>query len=329
MKTGVYLIVNRRSGTTYVGSAARSLAYRWNRHREGLNRGEHPNKHLQAAWNKYGRKSFVFVIAERCHPDLCITKEQEWMDAVRNSGVELYNKCPVAGSTLGYKYTEEQRAAVTVRLLGGKHSEETKRKMSESRLAHFRSPLGKANREAISKAQRGRIVSEEAKRKQAATKKAMYADPSVGPRLREAVSKTWKGKKLSKSHRLAVAKGLRKLYDGPEGDAARFKMRIAQTGRKHSEETKRRISEGNTGKSLSEETKSKISAAQSAYQQSLTEEERKRRAAVIALANTGQKRSAESRKRISDALKGHQLSEETRRRISETRKARFAAGAYR
>ena len=188
MKTGIYLIVNRLSGTTYVGSAARSLVYRWNRHRDELMRGVHPNAHLQAAWNKYGEAAFEFVVAERCPPKRCIRKEQEWMDAVRNSGVELYNKCPVAGSTFGLKMSEEARARMSVANTGRRNTPETLRKMSESRLKHFQTKQGKATRKAISDAQRGRIRSEETKRKLSESHKARYADPVEGPRLRQEVS---------------------------------------------------------------------------------------------------------------------------------------------
>ena len=102
------------------------------------------------------------------------------------------------------------------------------------------------------------------------------------------------------------------------------------SGRKHSEETKKKMSlakMGNlvrTGMTHSEETKKKMSAAQTRTYllgKTLSEEARKK----ISAARTGMTHSEEARKKISAASMGNKNwmgkthSEETRRKISETK----------
>ena len=70
-------------------------------------------------------------------------------------------------------------------------------------------------------------------------------------------------------------------------------------GKKHSEETKRKMSDAAKGKPKSEETKGKMSEAAK-----------------------GKPKSEETKRKMSDANYGKKLSEETKRKLSETRKAR-------
>ena len=76
-------------------------------------------------------------------------------------------------------------------------------------------------------------------------------------------------------------------------------IREHHTGQVRSEETKRKIGEGNKGKVRSDDFKRNLS-------------EKK----------VGVKRSEETRRRMSKAHKGHPITEETRRKISEARRRR-------
>lgn len=92
-----------------------------------------------------------------------------------------------------------------------------------------------------------------------------------------------------------------------------------------SEETKKKISEGNKGKVFSEETRKKLSEANKGRTgvwkgKHLPEETRKK----ISEAQKGEKGhmygkhlSEEARRKISEAGKGHEVSEETRSKISK------------
>jgi hypothetical protein len=63
-KTGVYGIRNRINGKVYVGSASKSLAGRIRGHLSGLTKGTHFNRHLQAAWNRYGATAKAKIAAK-------------------------------------------------------------------------------------------------------------------------------------------------------------------------------------------------------------------------------------------------------------------------
>lgn len=63
--SGIYLIMNQINGKGYVGQAV-NIEERWKQHKYRLNGQYHGNKHLQNAWNKYGKDNFVFIILEKC-----------------------------------------------------------------------------------------------------------------------------------------------------------------------------------------------------------------------------------------------------------------------
>lgn len=59
----IYKIINAINNKFYVGSAV-NFEKRKARHLWRLRRGDHANKHLQAAWHKYGDNAFVFAVVE-------------------------------------------------------------------------------------------------------------------------------------------------------------------------------------------------------------------------------------------------------------------------
>ena len=59
----IYKIINAVNNKFYVGSAV-NFEKRKARHLWRLRRGDHANKHLQAAWGKYGEQAFVFAIVQ-------------------------------------------------------------------------------------------------------------------------------------------------------------------------------------------------------------------------------------------------------------------------
>jgi group I intron endonuclease len=157
-KTGVYCILNRANGKRYVGSAARSLARRIRGHRDALNGGWHENRHRQAAWNKYGAAAFVFVVLERCSPSRCIEREQHWIDHYDScNGDRGYNLCPLAGSSLGYKFSDEQRARMVEVNKKSKANPVVRAKLSAATKAQWDDPATRLSRE---EANRRRITPE-------------------------------------------------------------------------------------------------------------------------------------------------------------------------
>lgn len=75
---------------------------------------------------KYGYSNFQLEILEYCAPEDTIKREQHYLDLLKPE----YNILKIAGSSFGYKHTETTLA----KLRGRTHSEETRAKLSKSRI---------------------------------------------------------------------------------------------------------------------------------------------------------------------------------------------------
>ena len=134
--------INIVNNKFYVGSAV-NLNRRKTRHFSELRNGKHPNKHLQAAWLKYGEKSFIFVVVEELKEgDDLLETENKWLklhvgkDYCYNLGVDA--TAPTLGwsgeksPTWGYKHSPEARAKIGASSRVRVQSEEEKAKRSAS-----------------------------------------------------------------------------------------------------------------------------------------------------------------------------------------------------
>jgi group I intron endonuclease len=82
--SGIYVIINKLNGKRYIGSS-KSIHYRWNQsHRPQLRDGNHCNRHLQSAWNKYGENQFEFQVLEECSKDFLLEREGHWIEHHRS-----------------------------------------------------------------------------------------------------------------------------------------------------------------------------------------------------------------------------------------------------
>ena len=167
-QSAIYRITNLINGKIYIGSALYFKSRRashWNK----LDAGIHHNKHLQNAWNKYGRENFVIEIIEKIDRDenegteifkkRLLAREQYYLDtllfAVNNDKrfFQLgYNKARMAGSSLGCKIGEIGRKNISEAHKGIKPSEETRRKMS---IAHSGKKLSVKTKRRMSRAFKG------------------------------------------------------------------------------------------------------------------------------------------------------------------------------
>jgi group I intron endonuclease len=139
-KSGVYRWVNKETGKSYVGSGT-NLARRFYNYYSAALLIKHDCMVINRALLKYGYSNFTLEILEYCEPSNVIAREQFYLDLLKPE----YNILAKAGSSLGFKHTEETKQQIGEAFKGLKQTEETKRKMSE--------------------AQRGRKHSEETKEK--------------------------------------------------------------------------------------------------------------------------------------------------------------------
>ena len=138
MARGIYKIINVVNNKFYVGSAV-DLKRRKTRHFSELRTGKHNNRHLQAAWVKYGEQSFIFVVVEELAQDAdLLAAENRWLhehvskDYCYNIGVDA--TAPHLGMsgplspTWGHKHTDDAKLRIGTASKARVQSEEEKAK---------------------------------------------------------------------------------------------------------------------------------------------------------------------------------------------------------
>lgn len=201
--SGVYTIT-APSGRQYVGSAV-NFNSRWSVHRHHLQAGTHHSRKLQAAWKKYGNQLRFdrLIICAREH---VVMYEQLAIDALRPA----LNVAPMAGSSLGYRHTEETKARF--------HERKKARKDTPACLASYA-------------AKRGVSLPEEHKAKVQAAKIGVKRSDAA----RASMSAAQMGKKQSAE---TIEKRVSKLRGKPRPPHVIEAMAAANRGRVVSEEQK-------------------------------------------------------------------------------------------
>lgn len=80
---GIYKIINIINGKYYVGSSY-DIKNRIRKHFELLKRNSHHSIHLQNAYNKYGKKSFIYETLELCNKNELLIIEQKYLNEIIN-----------------------------------------------------------------------------------------------------------------------------------------------------------------------------------------------------------------------------------------------------
>lgn len=157
----VYEILNTSNNKRYIGSTI-DFSKRIKNHMKSLWKGNHHSIRLQRSFDKYGETSFTVNILREVAPADLLPEEQYFIDEFRSYDPSLgFNICRVAGNTLGFS-----------------HSEESRQKMSESRLKLFIGPNSEGIRKSMSEAQRGKSASDEARLKMSISRKGRKAPPT-------------------------------------------------------------------------------------------------------------------------------------------------------
>lgn len=228
-RTGVYCIRNKINGKAYVGSAATSIRQRWAIHRSSLLHGRHHSIHLQRAYSTHGASALEFFVICTCSPEWCLTLEQFHINRLKSFDRSFgYNINPTAGSRLGCKMTEGQRLANSVRQKGRKLSPEVYAAMVLERRSRPKTAALMA------------------------AAKRLTSDPEIVARCNEAKRRYWQNP--NPEH-------VAKLDEWRKSQRLRDAVRAAMTGRKFSEEHRRKIGDANRNRQLSEETRAKMKAS--------------------------------------------------------------------
>lgn len=158
MNQGIYKITNSENDHFYIGSSV-NLTRRKARHFSELRNNRHNNKHLQAAWNKYGEPAFTFAVVEFVEDvGQLHVAEDRWLAGhvgasyCYNIGMAAIS--PMLGlsgplsPTYGYRHTAEAKAKIGSAGKGRKVSAEARAKRSAKLKGRI---ISQEQREQISK----------------------------------------------------------------------------------------------------------------------------------------------------------------------------------
>ena len=141
MKSGVYRIYCFKNKKSYIGSST-NINSRIQSHKSLLRRGKHHSSPLQYAYNKYGLSNFYFYIIEVC--------EHNKLEEIEKYYINFYNSVVPNGFNIESnpklsRHTFATRTKMSLKrvgknnpFFGKKHSEETKRKISENRKGKYK-----------------------------------------------------------------------------------------------------------------------------------------------------------------------------------------------
>ena len=276
---GVYRILNTVNGKFYIGSSI-DVENRWKGHIRELDKGIHNNQHLQNAWNKYGKESFVFELLEQVD-DKEHLRERETFYLISSHCTNPdigYNMLNDANIGLGVHASLEVRQKISQSCKGSKNGHYGKSHTDEVKasISRIKQEQGRIKREYnhqmwLKEEHRCEICGKIMKYKYGAGRfcdkrclsKYMSSVHKNKPHTEEhnkKVSQALKGRTFTDQHKKKISDNAKRRMSSPENNP--------MYGRRHSEETKKHWSDirkgmpsscGFAGKHHSEETKKKIS----------------------------------------------------------------------
>lgn len=239
LNTGIYKIENKLNSKCYIGSAV-NIKARLAVHRSDLNLNRHCNSYLQRAWNKYGENSFNFEPLLYCDKKNLIFYEQKTVDKIHTvNGV--YNLRLCVENTGGWKHSDISKQKISNCHKGRKLSEEHKKKIAASVKTSF-TEEHKQKLLSINRGNKyclGKITSEEIKQKIAKANKGQ---------IPWNLGKTVIYSDSVKKRKSEALKGNKHRLGKPHSKETKFKMSLAHIGRVVSEETRQKLSELGRGR---------------------------------------------------------------------------------
>lgn len=217
-KSGVYQIRNLVDGKVYIGST-KEFKTRACSHTNALLKGQHHNKHLQAAFDRDGEESFVFEVLEVVDGDY-VEVEQQYLNQFLDQWVECYNfdKKSITGPRRTFSKTPEETRAKQSAASSGKNnpmyglfgtlspkwgvkmSQEAKDKISKARKGRIPNgrlgtKLSEETKEKIRSAHLGKMLSVEHKQKLSESHKGIIPSEETRKRRAASMKKYWDKKK--------------------------------------------------------------------------------------------------------------------------------------
>jgi group I intron endonuclease len=154
----IYCFVNKLNNKIYIGSTI-NFEKRISNHLSLLKSNRHYNRHLQAAWNKYGEDTFVIDIIEFIsNQNNLIRREQYWLDYYKSYDPKYgYNIRIKAESNCGIKWTDKSRQKM-LNNRNGVGNKKSKEAIENVRLAHLGKPVKLKVRKQISLSMKKKFI---------------------------------------------------------------------------------------------------------------------------------------------------------------------------
>lgn len=181
--SGIYKIENILNGRIYYGSSA-NLLQRYKYHLYCLLNNKHANKFLQADFIKCGPDSFEFSVLEITTEDL-LSREQFYIDSIFGSS-KSYNILSEAGTTLGYRHSEEAKNKIALASKKQNRSKERYEKISKALKGRTGHLLSEEARKKISEKLKGRTFTEEHRKALAEASSGKVCSEQTKEKLRKA-----------------------------------------------------------------------------------------------------------------------------------------------
>lgn len=160
--TGIYCIINKTNGKKYFGQSNVDIKQRKIHHKACLRGKYHNNHHLQRAFDEYGEENFEFQLVKACKPKYLDRFEKLYIRTHKSDNKDYGYNLDSGGNF--YK----------------KHSDETKRKISESVSKNHQykgKHLSKEHRKKISNTHKGKVFSEEHRKNISKHRKEYWSNP--------------------------------------------------------------------------------------------------------------------------------------------------------
>lgn len=304
---GIYQIRNLIDAKVYIGSTTANFTQRYKQWRDNL-KNQHSNKHLQSAWNKYGENNFIFEILEVIDDDFKSSeekikyvrqREQYWIDLKQSYKQDI-----------GYNF---QSKTILKERTWSLNSEETKEKTSNSMKQKWSSEEHKEKMKIANQ----NAWSDDARKRNASVKtKNQWADPEQREKMSEGQKATWtqdkrenqRQNRLGKRHTEFSIEKIKEIKTGlHHTEETKQKLRKHNTGKTLSEEVKYKISQASKEKCNDPDYRAKFIGKKHS-------EEHKQK---ISEGNKGRKLSEEHRQRLIELNKNRIITEKTRQKLKD------------
>lgn len=169
----IYRIINKVTGTVYVGQAE-NVRIRWATHKRCLRRNMNTrNQYIQRAWNKYGEDNFIFEIVFQFLP----TSRKELQIYLDEAEIKIL-----------YEYKENCYNLMEAGISAMVASDSTLKKLSEHNKKQWQKPEHRAK---ISKAQRAAWAEPGRKEERTAQLKESFKNPKYKERRKQLSKEMW------------------------------------------------------------------------------------------------------------------------------------------